>query len=204
MNPPRLTDSRLRRNDETHGRAGKMMGSRTRGSEQYVLALDMGSGSVKSALVSRGGELAGTGFEAIETILLPGGGAEQDPDRWWTAAIGAARAALAEGAVPPEQVRAVACTTAWSITVPVDAEGSPLANALTWMDTRGGPYNRAWCAGSRGLPATRRPNCGNGSSSPASRRSTPASTASVTSSSSSTSAPRSTAALTDFSSRWTI
>jgi xylulokinase len=123
------------------------MRSQTGRAEQYVLALDMGSGSVKSALVSRGGELAGTGFEAIKTVLKPGGGAEQNPDEWWTAAVRAARSALAAGAVPPEQVRAVACTTAWSITVPVDAGGRPLANALTWMDTRGGPHNRALVAG---------------------------------------------------------
>jgi len=123
------------------------MRGQTGGAEQYVLALDLGSGSVKSALVSRAGELAGTGFEAIETILLPGGGAEQNPDEWWAASLRAARSALAAAAVPPEQVRAVACTTAWSITVPVDREGCALGNALTWLDTRGGPYNRALVAG---------------------------------------------------------
>lgn len=115
--------------------------------EHYVLALDMGSGSVKSALVSRSGEIGGSGFESIETEMLPAGGAEQNPDHWWTAALKAARAALASSAVSPEQVRAVACTTAWSTTVPVDADGCPLANALTWMDTRGGPFNRAIVAG---------------------------------------------------------
>jgi len=120
---------------------------RTGGTEQYILALDMGSGSVKSALVSRGGELAGTGFEAIETVLLSGGGAEQNPGEWWRAAVNAARSALAAAKVPPGQIRALACTTAWSITVPVDAGGQPLANALTWMDTRGGRYNRALVSG---------------------------------------------------------
>jgi xylulokinase len=123
------------------------MGSQTGGAEQYVLALDMGSSSVKSALVSRRGELAGTGFETIDTILLPGGGAEQNPDQWWSSIVRAARSALAASALRPEQVRALACTTAWSVTVPVDATGQPLANALTWMDTRGGPYNRAAVAG---------------------------------------------------------
>jgi xylulokinase len=115
--------------------------------EHYVLALDMGSGSVKSALVSRGGQIAGSGFETIATKLLPGGGAEQDPDQWWMAAVKAAGTALVASAIHPEQVRAVACTTAWSTIVPVDAAGDPLANALTWMDTRGGPYNRAIVAG---------------------------------------------------------
>ncbi|MGA2072485.1 MAG: FGGY-family carbohydrate kinase [Terriglobia bacterium] len=123
------------------------MRSQTGGAEQYVLALDMGSSSVKSALVSARGEVAGTGFETIETILLPGGGAEQNPNQWWNSAVRAARSALAASGLRPEQVRAVACTTAWSVTVPVDAAGRALANALTWMDTRGGPYNTAVVAG---------------------------------------------------------
>ena len=123
------------------------MGSQTGGAEHYVLALDMGSSSVKSALISHRGELAGTGLETIETILLPGGGAEQNPNQWWASILRAARSALAAGAVRPEQIRAVTCATAWSVTVPVDAGGQPLANALTWMDTRGGPYNRAVVAG---------------------------------------------------------
>jgi xylulokinase len=117
------------------------------GSDRFVLALDLGSGSVKAALLSNRGELAGTGLETIDTLFLPNGGAEQNPAQWWSAAVGAARSALAAAAVPPEQVRAVACTTAWSITVPVDAGGKELSNALTWMDTRGGPYNRKVVAG---------------------------------------------------------
>ncbi|HUI43483.1 MAG TPA: FGGY family carbohydrate kinase, partial [Terriglobia bacterium] len=117
------------------------------GTDGFVLALDMGSGSVKAALVSRRGEVAGAGYSAIDTLLLPNGGAEQDPALWWSAFVAAARMALEVAAIPAERVRAVVCTTAWSITVPVDAEGEPLANALTWMDTRGGPYNRAMVAG---------------------------------------------------------
>ena len=117
------------------------------GSDRFVLALDLGSGSVKSALVSHRGELAGTGLETVHTVFLPNGGAEQNPGQWWSAAMGAARSALAAAAVPPEQVSAVACTTAWSITVPVDAGGQALSNALTWMDTRGAPYNRTVVAG---------------------------------------------------------
>jgi xylulokinase len=116
-------------------------------SHSFVLALDMGSGSVKAALVSRAGELAGAGSAAIDTTFLPNGGAEQVPAQWWAASVAAARTALEEAAVPPEQVRAVACTTAWSITVPVDAQGEAVANALTWMDTRGGVYNRALVSG---------------------------------------------------------
>ena len=87
----------------TYG-GSEAMGSQAGGAEQYVLALDMGSSSVKSALVSRRGELAGRGFETLETILLPGGGAEQDPNQWWNSIVRAARRLWAAGrAVAGEQ-----------------------------------------------------------------------------------------------------
>src|ERR1035438_8210022 len=111
--------------------------------DRYVLAIDMGSSSVKATLVSQRGELAGTGLRNVDILLLPGGGAEQDPEQWWDAAISAAKSALATAAIPPERIVAVACTTQWAVTVPVDEDGHAIWNALSWMDTRGGRYSRA-------------------------------------------------------------
>src|ERR1017187_8927614 len=111
--------------------------------DRYVLAIDMGSSSVKATLVSQHGELAGTGLRNVDILLLPGGGAEQDPEQWWDAAIAAAKSALATAAIPPERIVAVACTTQWAVTVPVDKGGHAIWNALSWMDTRGGRYSRA-------------------------------------------------------------
>jgi xylulokinase len=44
--------------------------------------------------------------------------------------------------VPKESISAVACTSQWSVTVAVDQHGTPLMNAVCWMDTRGGKHNR--------------------------------------------------------------
>jgi xylulokinase len=112
------------------------------GHERCVLAIDLGSGSVKVALVSKRAEVVASANRPIRTELLPGGGAEQDPDEWWAAAVDAARAVLHEAALAPEQVVAVRCVTQWAVTVPVDAEGRALANALSWLDVRGGPHSR--------------------------------------------------------------
>lgn len=113
------------------------------GGDRYVLAIDMGSSSVKATLVSNLGELAGTGLEHVDIHLLPGGGAEQDPEQWWKSAMSAAKTALLAAAVRPEHVLAVVCTTQWAVTVPVDQDGQAVWNALSWMDTRGGRYSRA-------------------------------------------------------------
>lgn len=112
----------------------------------HVLAVDMGTGTAKAAVVARDGSVAGSGMRPIATTALPAGGAEQDPAEWWSAVCGAARDAVA-AAGPGAPVGAVRCTTQWATTVPVDADGRALGNAITWMDTRGGPHVRAVAGG---------------------------------------------------------
>ena len=69
--------------------------------------------------------------------LLPGGGAEQDPEEWWSAITSAARRTFESGAASPEDVIGVGCTAQWSGTVAVDGDGAPLRPAVIWMDSRG-------------------------------------------------------------------
>jgi xylulokinase len=113
------------------------------GRERFVLAIDMGSTSLKAAVVSNEGEVAASALRSISTDLLPDGGAEQDPEAWWRAALDASKEALLGADVGAERIIAIACTTMWAVTVPVDRDGYAISPALTWMDTRGGPYARA-------------------------------------------------------------
>jgi xylulokinase len=110
--------------------------------ERFVLAIDMGSTSLKAAVVSNQGEVAATALRTITTELLADGGAEQDPEAWWRAALGASKEALLRAHVGADRIIAIACTTMWAVTVAVDREGNAICPALTWMDTRGGPYAR--------------------------------------------------------------
>ena len=104
----------------------------------YVLAIDLGTSGPKVALVSNHGEVVGRASEPVELLLSEGGGAEQDPHRWWTAIVSATKGAL--GQVPEAEISAVSVTTQWSGTVAVDAQGEPIGNAIIWMDSRGAKY----------------------------------------------------------------
>ena len=104
---------------------------------KYILAIDLGTSGPKTALVSVSGEVAGSEFEETPVILLPGAGAEQDPEGWWKAIMKAAGRLLARELVPVDDIAAVSVTTQWSGTVPVDARGDHLMNAIIWMDCRG-------------------------------------------------------------------
>lgn len=116
-------------------------------SERYVLAVDLGSGSAKVALVSRRGTVVAAATEATHTTLLPAGGAEQDPAEWWEAVTSAARQVTAAARVPREHIVGVACASQWAVTVPVDQDGQALGNAISWMDSRGGRWVRRLVGG---------------------------------------------------------
>ncbi|MGH2923476.1 MAG: xylulokinase, partial [Solirubrobacterales bacterium] len=79
----------------------------------------------------------------LRWVRLTGGAVEQDPDQWWAAVRDAAREAIAAAALPPESVIAVRVASQWAVTVPVDASGRAIANAVSWMDSRGGRHVRA-------------------------------------------------------------
>jgi len=111
-------------------------------SRQYVLAIDLGTGGPKVGLVDDTGRVVASGFERNATIFLPNGGAEQDANEWWASILRTSKRVLAQAAVPADRIVAVACTSQYSSTVAVDRTGEPLMNAITYLDTRGGPYNQ--------------------------------------------------------------
>ncbi len=105
--------------------------------QKYVLTVDIGTSSTKSALVSTDGRIVDTQSEENRLILCGEGGAEQDPDEWWRATLATFKRLLAAKHVSVDDIAAVSCTGQWSGTVAVGRDGRPLMNALIWMDSRG-------------------------------------------------------------------
>jgi xylulokinase len=107
-----------------------------------VLAIDLGTGGPKVGLVDEAAQVISSRSAAVQVFLLPDGGAEHDPLEWWSAITRCAREVLQESGVSPGEIAAVAVTSMWSVTTPVDEQAQPLMNAMAWMDGRGAPYNR--------------------------------------------------------------
>jgi xylulokinase len=105
--------------------------------DTYVLAVDLGTGGPKVAVLSATGRIAAHAFEAVGVALSHDGGAEQSPRAWWDAIVASARRALADSGVAPEQVVGVGCTSQWMGTVAVDDDGQAVGPAIIWMDSRG-------------------------------------------------------------------
>jgi xylulokinase len=104
---------------------------------KYILAVDLGTSGPKTALISVYGEVIGSEFMDTPIILLPGGGAEQDPEGWWNAIMSTSKKLIRRGLVAPENIVAVSVTAQWSGTVALDRDGNHQMNAIIWMDSRG-------------------------------------------------------------------
>ena len=107
-----------------------------------VLAIDLGTGGPKVGLVDEHARVISSRSATLQVLFLPDGGAEHDPAEWWSTITRCVREVLQESGLSPGEIVAVAVTSMWSVTTPVDEQAQPLMNAMSWMDGRGAPYNR--------------------------------------------------------------
>lgn len=94
--------------------------------KKKILAFDIGTTGVKTCIVEAGdtlrilaGASAGYGL-----YLLPDGGAEQDPDEWWSAMCSTARQVMEETGTGAEEIAGISFCSQMQGLVLVDREGS--------------------------------------------------------------------------------
>ena len=109
---------------------------------EHVLVIDLGTGGPKVGLVDQHGHVPACTFAPVRLFFLPDGGAENDPAEWWSSIKTCVKRVLQESGVAPKNIIAVAVTSYWGVTVPVDEHAKPLMNAMSWMDKRGIRYDQ--------------------------------------------------------------
>lgn len=112
-----------------------------------VLAIDLGTGGPKVALVSLAGDIVGSEHARVEPRVGADGSGVQDPERWWDAVVDGTKALTAAHPDAVARLAAVAVTGQWGSTVPVDAAGRAVGDCMLWMDTRGGDLARESLSG---------------------------------------------------------
>jgi len=111
-------------------------------SEPVILAVDLGTSSMKVALITISGKVVGWDSEPIRLILSADGGAEQSPEEWWQAFLKTSKRLIGRKLTSAKSIRAVCCSTQGEGTIPVDRDGNALMNCVLWMDMRGAPFLR--------------------------------------------------------------
>jgi sugar (pentulose or hexulose) kinase len=102
-------------------------------SERIWIGVDVGTQSVKVLAVDDTGEVLGRGSHPL-TGERRGERHEQDPEQWWTATCGAARAAMR--GLDPARVGGLAVDATSGTTLLADAAGRPLTQGLMYDDAR--------------------------------------------------------------------
>jgi gluconokinase len=99
-----------------------------------LIGLDLGTTHIKSVALSLEGRVLAEASRPVSTAAPRPGRAEQDAEAVWEAAAASLRETAA--AVGPGRAAGLALSGAMHTCLPVAADGSPLAPALTWADQR--------------------------------------------------------------------
>ncbi len=104
-----------------------------------VLALDLGTGGVKSALYDAAGACLAERVEAYRTYYPQPGAHEQDVEEWWSAVSRSIRALLATDGVDRSRVGAISISGHSLGCIPLGADERPLLQRVPiWSDARAG------------------------------------------------------------------
>jgi len=105
-----------------------------------LLAIDVGTQSVRAGVVSADGEIVGIGQVAHDVDSPQPGWAQQQPDEWWAEACQAIREVLGETGIEPSSIAGVATCGQMHGPVGVDEAGEITTPWVQlWCDKRSGP-----------------------------------------------------------------
>jgi xylulokinase len=102
----------------------------------HILGLDVSTTATKAVLLGSDGTIAATAVAEYPLETPQPLWSEQDPRRWWDAAVDAVRAAFALGQVRGEDVEAVGLAGQMHGLVLLDAADEILRPAILWNDQR--------------------------------------------------------------------
>jgi FGGY-family pentulose kinase len=102
----------------------------------YLLGLDVGTQSLRAALVDPSGRTLAYGVSPIDTRYPRPTWAEQDPEQWWSASALAVKEALAKSRISASDIVGIGLDCTACTVVACDLAGKPLRPALLWMDQR--------------------------------------------------------------------
>ncbi|HEX7551447.1 MAG TPA: gluconokinase, partial [Candidatus Methylomirabilis sp.] len=100
-----------------------------------VLAIDIGTSATKGVIFDPGGRVLAIARQSYPMLTPRPDWAEQDPDVVLRAVLETLRTAYQQRP-PGAEIAAISFSSQWYSTMPVDKDGRPLANYLTWSDRR--------------------------------------------------------------------
>lgn len=106
--------------------------------KKIAITYDIGTTGVKTCIfeISDTVKLLGGASEGYNLYVFPDGGAEQNPDEWWTAMCNTTEVALKKSGIKAEEISGISFCSQMQGVVLVDKNGNHVRNAMSYMDQR--------------------------------------------------------------------
>jgi xylulokinase len=115
--------------------------------EPLLLAIDVGTGSARAALVRPDGSLAALAAQEHATNVPRHGWSEQDPEDWWRGTVVSVKRVLRGSGADPAAIAGIGVCGQMHGPVPIGADGSTLLDAVQlWDDKRAEDLAQAFAA----------------------------------------------------------
>jgi xylulokinase len=101
----------------------------------YLAGIDLGTTGCKGMVVDAEGNIAGSHYKEYDLIFTKEG-VEQDANLWWEYSKAVLKEAVKQSGINGEALAGISFSSQGIAFVPVDRECRPLANAVSWYDTR--------------------------------------------------------------------
>ncbi|MEK4513608.1 gluconokinase [Paenibacillus sp. FSL K6-2524] len=102
----------------------------------YMIGIDLGTTSTKAVLYEKNGTVIASANEGYPLYIPSFSAAEQNPEEIFNAVIKCVDQLMRQTKIQPESVMFVAFSSAMHSVIPIDSNGKPLMNCLTWADNR--------------------------------------------------------------------
>lgn len=106
------------------------------GKQPYVVAVDIGTTSVKTLVIDRTDQVMGTHTIGYPLHVPQSDMAEQDPDQIFQAVVDGMRAVIAKSEVHSEDITCVSFSSAMHSLIVMDEHHQPLTASIIWADQR--------------------------------------------------------------------
>lgn len=103
---------------------------------ETVLSIDLGTSNCRSAIFTQDLKLISISQKEYPLINISISEIEQDSDLWWATAKETIKAAINKAGDMGHNISSISISTQGLSLLPVDKNGKPLTNAISWLDTR--------------------------------------------------------------------
>ena len=104
--------------------------------KKYIIAHDVGTSSIKTALIDSAGKIAATATTPYNISYPKPGWAEQNPEDYWNGSVLNTKTVIGDSGIKGDDVAGIVFSTQAMGIIPVDKEGKVLRSNITWVDGR--------------------------------------------------------------------